>query len=71
MSATALSLSGGRVTSTERRRYGTHRPKETGADGRFRTTAIVFSQLQEQLASSTDELRKRIEAKIIGGKKEP
>ena len=32
---------------------------------------VFFSQLQQQLAASTDALRRRIEAKIAGGKTEP
>ena len=32
---------------------------------------LFFRHLKEQLASSTDELRKRVEIQISGGKKEP
>ena len=36
----------------------------------FERLRSFFGQLQQQLGASTDEFRKRIEAKIIGGKKE-
>ena len=72
MPVTALRIAGGPITlpnegaawtSTDQKKQA-----RTIVSERLR---LFFTQLQEQLASSTAELWKRIETQINGGKKEP
>jgi hypothetical protein len=72
MPVTALSIQaalspsqtkGGAMTSTDQKKQA-----RTIVSERLR---LFFHQLQEELASSTVELWKRIETQISGGKKEP
>jgi hypothetical protein len=58
------------VNSTDQNVTSTDQKKQARAIVSERLR-LFFSQLREQLASSTDELRKRVETQISGGKKEP
>jgi hypothetical protein len=60
----------GAVNSTDQNVTSTD-PKKQARTIVSERLRLFFSQLREQLASSTDDLWKRVETQISGGKKEP